>query len=539
MPLPSGSKDEKVEWPPKRHRPMLEEITEHSAWYSGDTDALRHFYGAEDARSRERRKRRLKMFWQRRHDNEDKTSIEDRRLQLHVPIASDICTVSADLLFAEAPTFVIPEAEPDAEPPDETADDGPTGDSANTRREAMKAQDRLTELVEETELHNGLLEAADIGAGLSGVYLRAAWDQEVSDRPMMSVVPATNALPEWSFGVMRAVTFWWEMARKENVVHRLLERHENGVILHGLYQGTKTHLGVKVPLTDLDETQPLADSLDDGDETKLDWLDGLLVRYVPNMRPNRRIVNAPHGRSDLQGIEGLMDALDETMTSWMRDIRLGKRRVIVDESFLDVTPAQEEGRGGKHLNFNIEKEIFAGLSMDPTTRVSGSGITLVDFDIRAEDHRATAMALVERIVSSAGYAMQSFTPEFEGVADNASALRIRERKSFQTKAKKERYWRNPVEEIAELLLAIDKNIFSRDTPVLRPRMSFADSIAVSEAELAQTGAMMRAAEMASTDTLVRMAHPDWSGEQIKAEVEAIGRESARQVPDPIAAGDAD
>ena len=58
---------------------------------------------------------------------------------------------------------------------------------------------------------------------------------------------------------------------------------------------------------------------------------GLAVVYVPNQRPSswRNDPLGQHlGRSDLAGVESLMDALDEAYSSWMRDIRLGKARLL-------------------------------------------------------------------------------------------------------------------------------------------------------------------------------------------------------------------
>jgi hypothetical protein len=41
---------------------------------------------------------------------------------------------------------------------------------------------------------------------------------------------------------------------------------------------------------------------------------------------------APLGRSDFSGLEISLDTLDEAHASWMRDIRLGKARLIVPHS---------------------------------------------------------------------------------------------------------------------------------------------------------------------------------------------------------------
>lgn len=64
--------------------------------------------------------------------------------------------------------------------------------------------------------------------------------------------------------------------------------------------------------------------------------------YVPNMRLHRKIRRTPLGRSDFDGIEPVMDQLDEALTSWMRDLRLAKGRLVVPDAFLQ---SQGPGKG--------------------------------------------------------------------------------------------------------------------------------------------------------------------------------------------------
>src|SRR5690606_4592477 len=146
-----------------------------------------------------------------------------------------------------------------------------------------------------------------------------------------------GAWPEFRWGRLLAVTFWRVVQETEFITVRHLERHEldaqgNGVILHGLYQGTRDQLGHVVPLTENEATRGLQVDAS-GASTVFPRTPGLGVVHVPNQRPNRlhraHPVGRDLGRSDLQGVEGLLDSLDEAYTSWMRDIRLGKARLFV------------------------------------------------------------------------------------------------------------------------------------------------------------------------------------------------------------------
>lgn len=498
MPLPTGDKDDRTPWPlPGQPKAIVDEMAEHAAWFSGSTERLRTFYGNADMRT-VTKQQWWNRFYRRRGVQDPLTG---SRLQVHVPLAGDIAAMSADLLFSEAPSFEFEDA------------------SEGEANESTAAQDRLTEIVEEGALQAVFLEMAETGAAIGGSYLRPVWDKELMpDRPLLTVVQADQAVPDFRFGILTAVTFHTELGRDGNMVIRHLERHEKGVIYHAVYEGTTDTLGIRIPLTEREETKDLAASLTDGDRITIDGLEGLLVRYVPNVRPNRRHRNSTYGRSDFQGIESLFDALDETYTSWIRDIRLGKRRILVASEFLDRTAGKPE----QGAWFDADREVFTPLDMEPGAREGSSGIEIVDFEIRAEAHETTATAIVREAVSKAGYAAQSFIPRFEGEAESGTALKLRERKSFQTKAKKELYVKTQLADVAEILLFIDSTILGHtEVPVLRPSVSLADSIAEGVGELAETASALLAARAASTETRVRLVHPDWNDDIVSAEVARI------------------
>jgi hypothetical protein len=79
---------------------------------------------------------------------------------------------------------------------------------------------------------------------------------------------------------------------------------------------------------------------------------------VLNNRKNRRL---PIGRSDFDAIEDELDALDETWSSLLRDIRLGKVRLFVPEGALErVAPGPGSGR-----TYDVDRELMVETDAAP------------------------------------------------------------------------------------------------------------------------------------------------------------------------------
>lgn len=491
--------DAKTAWPPKQWAPVLADVAEAAAWYSGDTAALAGLYGKVDDSQRRR-------FWSR--PNRDRSGQRVRKA-LHVPAAADVATASADLLFGEEPRFTIPEAH------EQTANS-----------EAVEAQDRLDELAGMTGLANTLLEAAEICSGLGGVYLRPWWNADIAPHPFLSTVHADHAIPRFVAGQLVEVTFWRTLhVDSGSSVWRHLEHHEPGRIEHALFVGGKDALGIRAPLDQHPDTADLAVD-DDGLVDVPQSIDGLLVRYVPNMLPNRKRRGTPVGRSDTAGAEDLMDALDETWSSWMRDIRIGQARIIVASEFL-----ARSGRGSG-ASFDVDQEVFSPLDMDPTAEGAKS-ITPVEFKIRTEDHARTAETLWQQIVSTGGYSQQTFGAHGEGAQQaTATEIRSREGRTLRTTKKKQRYWGPAVDDVAEMLLIIDREVFGSGVTPHRPRLDFEDGLVDDPRTTAETIELLNRAQAISIETRVRMAQPQLEGDELQAEVDRIRAEQGLAVDDP-------
>lgn len=509
MPLPANG----TKWPPVQLTDITPRYTEWDAWYSGDSERLSMAYQKAAVIRPSLRPAQFqggiigsiaRMWWG--VPNVTNMPVE----KFHVPLAGDICQASGDLLYSEAPTFTVTAAQP--------------------------VQSRLEGLVDDG-LMLSLAESAEVGAAFGDSYLRVTWDQEISKSPFLTVVHADCALPEFRWGRLTAVTFWHVVAESGQTKWRHLERHEVnsegvGVIQHALYEGSQDNLGTAVPLTEVPETAGIQVNEDGEISTESP---GLAVEHVPNQRPQRIWRSHPlasnFGRSDLSGIEPLMDQIDETYNSWMRDVRLGKSRLLVGQTALEHL---DPGQG---MAFNVDREIFTPLNLPPGSFNTADGAAniaqAVQFGIRFAEHKATIDELVDVTLRTAGFSTATFGEEGD-IAMTATEVRARQQRSFLTRDRKIRIQRPALARIMAKLLAVDQAIFggpgTGDVEV-----SFADGVQDSTLSLAQTAQALRTAEAASTQTLVAMVHPDWDETLVDAEVTKIMAEKP-VVPDPTTFG---
>lgn len=488
-------------------------MTTADAWYSGNVAHAGH------APQRPRGNRIVEAFSRQTNRTPQTVSSE---LRIHVPIAADVAMVGADLLFGDAPSFTIPEAHQDT-----TA---PTG--AVSKAEAEAAEARLAEFAADDSWASTLLEGAEIAGALGGVYLRPIVDLELADHPILTVIHPDAAVPEFRNGRLVAVTFWRVLPGSDGDrgdVWRHLERHEKGSIEHGLYRGKADELGVRVDLAQREETIGLVVDVNAADPGLVNLqavgIDRLLPRYVPNALPNRRKRTHPVGRADTAGVEDLMEAADTVWTSWVRDIRLAKARLIVPDEFLERT-----GRG-QGAAFDPDREIFSPLEMDPA-HMAKAGIELVQPEIRHEAHERTLLALFTQIVQTAGYSPQSFGLPGDGAQQTATEVDAREGRSVKTTGRKQEYWRRALQDVAHSMLALDRAFCGGTVTPVTPVVAYPDAAEADMRSTASTLNLINLANAASIETRVRILNPGWSGDQVKAEVERIKSEDGAMVADP-------
>jgi len=493
VPIPTGGA-----WPPPAHQPAYDAYRAWDAWYVGDPAELVKVYTSQPAarvRPSQYAGGVVGMLSRWLWGTPPRTDQRDSRL--HVPVPADLAATSAGLLFAEPPTLTA----------------------------SPEAQGAVDELVERG-LHTVLRHAAEIGSVLGDVYLRPVVDPEVSPtRAIVSAVPADAAIPVIRWGTLVEVTFWSVLEESAGTVVRLLEHHDvvrgAGRIVYALHEGTATELGRPIPLTEHEATAYLAELVDEtgAQATGLDRLD---VVRIPNAGPQRRWRQLPslkyHGRSDYDGAEPLFDRIDEVWTSWMRDIRLARGRITVPDYMLqDLGP-------GKGAVWDADREVYSSVNAMPG---QGDGITVTQFAIRWQEHKATVDALMEAAMRHAGLSAQTLGEEGD-VAMTATEAQARERQTFLSRGGRITTWAPALAQYIEMHLAVEQLRFGGPDPG-RPAVEFGDSVTESPETVARTVQLLAAAEAVSIETRVRMVHPDWTDEQVIAEVARIRGDQPEQV----------
>ncbi len=429
------------------------------------------------------------------------------KCRIHVPIAADIAATSSDLLFSEEPRFTCFD--------EETEDDG------------SDKQRRLDELISLNNVHGLLNEAAETCAVLGDVYFKLSSRPDDVDHPILTITQGDCAWPEYVLGVLKCIHFFDILKRdtQKNIVWRIYERYERGKITMAVFKGSSSDLGTE-------DGTGMLEQLGFEPEMKTPIADMMAV-HIPNIRPNRMDRTSVHGRSDCDGLRGLMDSLDETYSSWMRDVRLAKARLIVPAEYLRRKASDMFKDNQYTYEFDEDVETLVALDIDPEH--SGSNpITPSQFAIRSAEHAATCAELIRNIVTIAGYAPQTFGIGIDGNAQSGTALHIREKKSFNTQGKKQTYWKSPLEQIMTAMVHLDAALYpgKGSAGADAVKVHFADNMANDISTTSTALELLNRAAAISTELKVQMLHPDWTKKQIAEEVERVKTESGQAVDEP-------
>lgn len=295
-----------------------------------------------------------------------------------------------------------------------------------------------------------------------------------------------------------------------------------GHIYHQLRLGSYGVLGGKVSMEEFDLTKGLLDDVPTGIKT-------LTVEYVPNVRPARRWRNVPEGvnlgRADIDGTEPMLDSLDETWNSLMRDIRHGKSRLLVSSAIL-----HSDGPG-KGASVDLDRSVYEALNV-PIGQDAGLSdmISAQQFPIRVEEHLRTIDALMGSIVRSSGYSAQTFGMD-TAIAKTATEVDSVRDRTRQTREKKTRYWQTALQRLLRTVLALDVEKFKQKASAdMEVHVEFPPEATPDSESTARTIQMLRTAEVISLETAVQLLNPGWDDAMVAQEVEKIKEEKSSSTP---------
>lgn len=469
-----------TQWPPIGW--LWQQYKTAAAWYSGDARRISGISTSPNS------------FW-----------ASGEEIRFHVPLAADISSMSAAMIFSESPKFTT---------------------------EHEQTQQRIDEVTELGNFYAVLLQAAELASAFGGVCLKWSWD--IADGfPQLVAVPADACLPEWVNGKLKRITFWSVVREDENTgaVWRLREVYDDdGHIRSGLMRGSLEEIGTEQPLNSIEETRGIKPDVNSGTGM-------LLATYVPNMLPNR---DAPHlrfGRSDYQGIYGMFDALDEAYSSIQRETRHTKTTVIVPMEYLRKREAMFEDMDTRASKWTFANASGVFTALDIDSRNTSSPMTVVNPEIRADARLKVCDDLVRRILSAAGYAPQSAGIDINGSAESGTALTVRERKTLRTTETKKTYWWHALMDMMRAFLVLDKAVFkSQVDPNAELSIELPSNTQPDIQQMSDILERLERAGAVSIQTKVQLLHPEWSEDAVQEEIERIRLERGKTGPDPLDPG---
>lgn len=537
MPLPL----ENAPWPPPEWLPGFEQMASNHAWSVGDIDAIQAFaqasaggsyFRGDDPDTHYNNRPPLPRFGARvlrmigrtfNLWNRD-TPTGQARTRLHAPLAGNIGALSADTLMGEPPVTRI---------------------LAGGKAVKGPQQARADLVLNSPDVHMALQQGAELAASISGSVLTAHWNPEISRTPWLGVTACDAAVPEYVLGQLYALNLWTtypEITPAGVVlsVYYHVERHELGRVVHALYRGTEHSIGVRVPLQDHPQTEtiPTIPGSVRGEESNTVYLpsgiNSLTARYWRNL-PTRQFrrdgILSRLGRADIEGAEALLDAVDLTWSSWMRDIKLARARLIIPESMLDVKRA---GGGG---NFDDDQEIVQALNF-VNLKGEDDHIRSEQFGIRFEEHSSTLEALTHEVLQHAGYSISSYGQKGETSGATATEVNDRRTTTEGTRDRKSLYFRGDAGNgIFTALLELDSVHYRRRgalsfDPDWTLDIRFPETTQIDPEKEARVLSGLAAARAASIETLVRMRDPELDDPDVRAEVERIYLENSIGVTEP-------
>lgn len=538
MPLPA----ENTPWLPREWAPAYDRYRFSEAIWLNDTEVLQSILtggSTTDTAGRgvaELRKRRgIFVNLMRRWGWAKITPLTEKRVDMPVPIGANLAELSAQQLMSEAPRFRFVER------------DEKTG---RARTAKGKTQDRLDMIANSDDAHMTLLEGGAIASAISGVVLKAAWDTTDPDRESVwfDAVGADCALPEFNAqGRTTAVTLWQEYPAKGDKVFRHLERHAAGVIEHAMFLGTEKGLGKQVKLDHPDGPSSVAELLAIPGVT----MGGLTLtintgitrptaafwRNRPTLAWRRRGFMANLGRSDFELVEPLLDSYSEAWASMMRDVRLGKARLLVPLGMLERSDSATPGSGA---TFDPDREIYkevGGLNPDAGTN------TIKDYqaEIRYQEHLGVLAGIKLEILDAAGWSLSSYgQPAGEQGQGAVTATEVVDRttKSERTRDAKALMFKQPANGFIRMLMELDELLYpgkggSDELPELQ--IDFPDVSQVDPEKQARMFLDLSTAHGISIEQTVREKHPNWDDDDIDLEVGRIREDMnalTANLPDP-------
>jgi hypothetical protein len=395
-----------------------------------------------------------------------------------VPLARDLARFSSQLLFSEPPKLAI------------------DGDVETQALDSWTSFNRLDQF---------LADAGDNIAAEGSGALRIIRDDHVSGRfPLVIAEPADRVI--WATAHGRYTTGGVVVVERDSEQHgvrwRLLEYHGPGIVKRALFKGSLTGLGARVGLSEGPlEFQNLRDEQPTGVDKPT------LIKWD----------NVPGAHSDITGLDGILDAMDDAETVGKKKLRGSKPLTFVHRKLAD-------GAG----DADLDDAILTGEGALSPVEEPNQLAQVVQGRMEAEDHRVYCDHLRELAVSMAGYSLASWGFGDGGRADSGRALKLRQMRTILTTSGKVRMAREAISEAVGVALAM--MLGRAEVEPLKPGVQFGSGFPVDRVELAEELSTLRDAGLVSTRQALRELHPEWDEQHVETEIAEIAADGPQRNP---------
>lgn len=318
--------------------------------------------------------------------------------------------------------------------------------------------------------------------------------------------------------------------RKGDKYYTLVESHRwdsNGdyVIQNELFESdTSADLGVKVALSTL---YP-----DLTDEVRIENLERPMFVYLKPNEANNFDPQSPLGISIYANALDTLEAIDIAFDSFVREFRLGKKRILVPASALRTVVDPESGE--MHRYFDANDEAYQAFNfMDSDAQK----IQDMSVEIRVDEHIKAIQALLDILAMQIGFSAGAFTFDGQGVK-TATEVVSENSKTYRTKNSHEVVVEEALKEfIACIVQAAELYGLFTAPEDFEVTIDFDDSVAQDRDSNADYYLKLRNAGLISAKTAL-MRILDLTEEQAEEEIRRMNEERAIASAEDLFGGDA-
>lgn len=316
------------------------------------------------------------------------------------------------------------------------------------------------------------------------------------------------------------------------IYYTLLEWHtweeSNYVITNELYKSEKSgELGYKAALSELYPN--LSERVDIKDIQR-----PLFIYIKPNIA-NNFDTQSPLGISIYGNCLDTMKALDVAFDSFMREFKLGKKRIIVPQSAIKTVIDPTTGTQVRYFDANDEVYESFNFEMDSTAK----NIQDISVELRVEEHISAIQALLDILSMQVGFSAGTFTFDGKGIK-TATEVISENSKTFRTMTSHEVLVEEAIKDLVRAIVDVASlyNVFATDDK-FEVNVDFDDSI-IEDNEAIAKRAMLELQNGIIDKVVYYVRVYGYTKDQAIKEVNEIdSRSPAPQETDFIPGGDGD